>query len=408
MNYKFSEVIIKILVFLFLAFQFLLHPLVLCSQYKQWIDRFDAILLALVSIAIIFVVKNKKKIFFNPLTFLSVALSLSAFISNYYSGRSFNFGFLHPIILYASAPFFSNQNRTKYSYFLKCIFYFFVSALIIAVFLQLNPNNTFFDLSENGVSIFAFYIIVFSEILSRDFQNDSLTRDKSYRLNFLFFFFLISFWAIGRVSILISGFALLCYSSYLAKNKIFKPIAIYGFILLILSFVPIYKTGPRAYFSQNSCEIVKSHEGYFSANLATGKKASFYDVTLFKTTGSYTPRYTYWLDYLEHLNSPNSIIFGNHSTSLKKLKEQYPNGEYNFHSSIIALHQRFGLVGFFIYLYLILRIIFSYFKEQRAWKAICFIFLIIRSMTDSFLFVGLWDIVIWVAIHDSNKTFNQE
>jgi hypothetical protein len=170
----------------------------------------------------------------------------------------------------------------------------------------------------------------------------------------------VSFFLIGRTSLIVSLILLLIVFYFKFKDNIVVRIIIFTFVLAVSSYL----------WLKFGSDLIK--ETNFSEGLDT-------------------PRWQLWGIYFDHINIVN--LFTGIEVSDLPLYEHHGN---NPHNSFIKFHSRVGF-GAIVFIILYFVSLFNYMKERNNYILWLLILLTIRACFDSDILVGNFDFIFFIV-----------
>ncbi len=274
--------------------------------------------------------------------------------------QSINHGLSHFTLLLILGPLFAYW--VKISNFRIAILKY--SLLVYAAYFSLFffshgfLSGVFADLSENYVSVMMIsHVIIIAAIQIK--QNEQLSLWPS------FLALLVSLMAMGRSGILCSAiiFTVVAFMQFVKFSKVKRLIVLMTICLICL--LGVKKLSERVTYMANGIEVLWK----------------------FQERGLKSPSRGILIDeYFNHIDAKTLLIGydfeGNHWF------QHYGN---NPHNSYIRLHHEIGIVSIFLLLF-ILYYLFNAFWQNKVIFFMLFA-LILRALTDTFLFYGFYDFI---------------
>lgn len=257
--------------------------------------------------------------------------------------------------------------QNQYSHIISLGLYGITSASILIRILQgVNKNLILLANSRNFISILLLSTMLLYYISCMD-------KKKPILVTPVLLFFYINIYATGRSGIVVSGvltIGLLIYKYFSIENKRLKTLM--GFLIaIVLAVVCIY--------IMNLDESILSRfiNTNFSAFIARGTDSN--------------GRYLIWDTFLENnKRSVASFIFGS-DASLAMM-------DGNLHNSFLQSYASFGILGFIVFVALVIKSLISGFKRKEYLFLILFAGLALRALTDRVFFQGYCELYLYFFI----------
>lgn len=324
-------------------------------------------------IAFLFTFIKKKKDCYIVIFFVFV-FSLLEILSMLYNGNS---SFLEIIWIFTYSGIgiliYNFKISYKISKIILCIPFLY---FLICIILNKDPNLILHGGSRNIISVF---LILYESIYY--FLRYKQIKNIDILPAFLSLIFCI--WASGRAGIISSFFifivVLLTVLFQNKKNRL-KKILLVIFIFFILVFIL------RNYLD-------------------------FYNLTIlerFKREGLKSSRSILIEEYFLGITSNFfDFLFGVPFVNYKFL-----NFYKNPHNSFLMLHSKYGLFGFLLVVYLLIKLFFSKLKKLYLFELFLGISIIFRALLDWVAFPGMFDILFWISFLEvlnkkNNKKFKE-
>ena len=256
--------------------------------------------------------------------------------------------------------------QTKFIFYICCISYSYFSFTTHLA----TSNNTLFTHFSNSISVVCIFCLCMHNIAINN--NNNKYQILSYTP--IFFVLFNSAWASNRSGILCSiiylGLLLIIKFKETSLLKTIIPL----FILIIIG----------AYLIQN----------YSYTFFSIEQKLERYD-------GFESARSDIWLEYFNGtFDNLGNFLFGvPYNSAMYPVFRHY---EGNAHNVFLMLHSKFGIIGFVIIIYFIMKVFFIMFKKKDYILFISFTLIILRSMFDWTAFTGMYDIFFYYFILYSN------
>lgn len=346
-NYKMSIVLLMFYLSLFLKFLDLPVFSILASFV------YSALSISLTFYFILFKFKSYSKIQLFSLCILLFGCITSVFTINY---RLQDYILNIQYIGIAMIPLFYKLELNLVKYALYALLTFF----LFQIFNGINPNDIF-SVSRNSISIFL--IISCSYYIIASIQNR-----KEYDLWPIFLSFFISVWAVGRGGIISMALLVTCLPYCRQQRFSFKVVFIYFIFLLSIWYIYILYAD-----SVLSLAISRMDSMGFDPN---GREDVNSEYLKFATSSV--------LYFVFGVNLPGNPVF-------EAL-------DLNPHNSFIRLHIYYGLGGFIVIVFLLVKSFFKYAMMKNLTFILLLLVLLIRSSVDSSAFHGPFDGLIYYFI----------
>lgn len=317
-----------------------------------------------------FLVKYNNKKHFVIYIYIFLLLILFIFFS-FYVGR-LNWRLFAPLhfILYSYGFAMILVNRLVYSLSGYIIFYALASYFVFLMLIGVSGEFALQWSSSNGVSIVMLIACISLYITTRFDKREIDLKPALITL-------IISIWGIGRGGI-ISSFILYIGLVFIKFDT--KPRYIYSIILIIFTLIVSIYAYSDFFFD-------------FAINNSFTSNAM---IRFIERSGEFTEssaRSNFWQNYFNNLDLFRFIFGVNVETD--PWDEGLQN-EFNYHNSFISLHSQTGLIGILTML-LILFSLFDLFKNDKVLFLLLFV-LVIRSFTDSMIFFGRYDFIMFYFV----------
>lgn len=358
-NKFFSEVIPTTLIIAFVLSA-------LCKSYftNELLNNISNISMIMFSIlSLIYVIFNKFT--YKVLSILTIIVLILVFISsqndNFASLKIYFLPFMYIFVGLIVLNF-------KLNYKIVFLGFLAISLFFIFHFPTGIGSRLFADSSRNYHSV---YMLFMTSILYISY----IQNNKKLPITPAFISFIICLWSLGRSGIITSLIILLLvifYNIFTAKlyNKVFSTVIISISIILILSIIYLFQFN-----------IIDNYLWGFTEKGITDK-----------SRGTIIEEYIYLLGQNFH-----NIFYG---VPIEGNLTFYRYG-YNLHNSFLRLHALFGLPGFVIILFAIIRSGYHLLKKNK-FLFVVFISILLRISTDQAAFFGLMDIILVYFLFSSN------
>lgn len=242
---------------------------------------------------------------------------------------------------------------------MRMVFYSVSAIFLLMALTGVGANDVLLGASRNGIN----GIIIFYAICCYILHEES--EDKALPYSYAIVAFVISLWSEGRsgviVTVLMIAFVAIYNFMIVKKGKI-RTLFIFAILIGVAYWFSI------SYFSHYIFDIQDR----------------------FESRGLGSLRYNVWAEYLDSLKSSFlNILFGSPTVESSYYLMHLYSG--NLHNAFLMLHSKFGLIGFVLVIFSIIKSAFVFVRSKRVCYFFALMIIVARGLFDWVAFPGYYD-----------------